>query len=125
MTLQQLNDDRIRNWTRAQKDEWWFRNIYRRDMPQPTIQLAFTGILSATALYIGAKTGISIGVGLTSVILAFAGFRISAKSGFAQDFTILKNNDTQSIATTAGYMITPLTMSMAALYAGDGTDRAL
>ena len=52
--------------TRAQKDQWWFDNVYRGDMPQLTIRSALTGfllggILAATALYIGAKTGISIG----------------------------------------------------------------
>ena len=60
------------------------------------------GVLAATAMYIGAKTGISIGVGLTSVILAFAMYRMMARAGFARDFTILENNCTQSIATAAG-----------------------
>ncbi len=119
MALQQLSEEQIKHWTRAQKDEWWFRNIFRGDMPQLTFRSALTGftlggILSATALYIGAKSGIGIGVNLTSVILAFALFRIMAKSGLTQDFTILENNCTQSIATAAGYMVTPLTSSLAA-----------
>ncbi len=71
-------------------------------------------MLSATALYIGAKTGITIGVGLTSVILAFAMYRIMHASGIAQDFTILENNCTQSIATAAGYMVAPMISSLAA-----------
>jgi uncharacterized oligopeptide transporter (OPT) family protein len=71
-------------------------------------------VLAATAMYIGARTGISIGVGLTSVILAFAMYRVMAKAGFAQDFTILENNCTQSIATAAGYMIGPMISSLAA-----------
>jgi OPT family oligopeptide transporter len=119
MALQQLNEEQVRTWTRAQKDEWWLKNIFRGDMPQLTLRSALTGfflggVLSATALYIGGKTGITIGVGLTSVILAFALFRLMAKSGLAQDFTILENNCTQSIATAAGYMITPLISSLAA-----------
>jgi uncharacterized oligopeptide transporter (OPT) family protein len=65
-------------------------------------------------MYIGAKTGISIGVGLTSVILAFAMYRIMAGAGLAKDFTILENNCTQSIATAAGYMIGPMISSLAA-----------
>ena len=65
-------------------------------------------------MYIGAKTGISIGVGLTAVILAFAIYRIMASAGFAKDFTILENNCTQSIATAAGYMIGPMISSLAA-----------
>ena len=119
MALQQLDEEQIRTWTRAQKDEWWFRNVFRGDMPQLTIRSAITGfllggILAATALYIAAKTGIGIGVGLTSVILAFALYRGLASAGIATDFTILENNCTQSIATAAGYMVPPLTSGLAA-----------
>lgn len=119
MALQQLTEEQTRTWTRAQKDRWWFENVYRGDMPQLTLRSGATGfvigfVLSATALYICAKTGISIGVNLTSVIVAFAVFRIMAKAGWARDLTILENNCTQSIASAAGYMVTPLTTSLAA-----------
>jgi uncharacterized oligopeptide transporter (OPT) family protein len=119
MALLQLNEEQIRTWTRAQKDEWWFKNVFRGDMPQLTIRSAITGfllggILAATALYIAAKTGISIGVGLTSVILAFALYRIMHGAGIGSDFTILENNCTQSIATAAGYMVAPMISSLAA-----------
>ena len=70
-------------------------------------------------MYIGAKTGIAIGVGLTAVILAFALYRIMASAGIAQDFTILENNCTQSIATAAGYMIGPMIASLDRLHARD------
>ncbi len=81
MALQHLTDEQIATWTRAQKDEWWFKNIFRGDMAQLTLRSGLTGfllggVLSSTGLYIGAKTGISLGVGLTSVILAFALFRL-------------------------------------------------
>jgi uncharacterized oligopeptide transporter (OPT) family protein len=113
MALLQLDEEQIRTWTRAQKDEWWFKNVYRGEMPQLTVRSALTGfllggVLAATALYIGAKTGIVIGVGLTSVILAFALYRAMNAAGIAQDFTILENNCTQSIATAAGYMTAPM-----------------
>jgi uncharacterized oligopeptide transporter (OPT) family protein len=119
MALIQLEEEQIRTWTRAQKDEWWFKNVYRGDMPQLTVRSALTGallgaVLSATALYIGAKTGITIGVGLTAVILAFALYRIMHRVGIAADFTILENNCTQSIATAAGYMVSPMIASLAA-----------
>ena len=119
MALLQLNQEQIRTWSRAQKDEWWFSNVYRGDMPQLTLRSAATGfalggVLAATALYIGAKTGINIGVGLTAVILAFAIYRIMHGAGLAADFTILENNCTQSIATAAGYMIGPMISSLAA-----------
>lgn len=113
MAIQQLNEEQIRTWTRTQKDEWWFKNIYRGDMPQLTWSSGLSGfflggILSATALYIGAKTGITIGVGLTSVILAFALFKMLNRVGVGRDISILENNCTQSIASAAGYMIMPL-----------------
>jgi uncharacterized oligopeptide transporter (OPT) family protein len=119
MALVQLDDHQIRTWTRAQKDQWWLANVYRGDMAQLTVRSAVTGfllggVLAATAMYIGAKTGISIGVGLTAVILAFALYRIMASLGVASDFTILENNCTQSIATAAGYMIGPMISSLTA-----------
>jgi hypothetical protein len=43
MALQQLSEEQVRTWTRAQKDEWWFKNIYRGDMPQLTFRSALTG----------------------------------------------------------------------------------
>ena len=119
MALKQLSDEQVRTWTRAQKDQWWFTNVFRGDMPQLTVRSGITGfilggVLAATALYIAAKTGITIGVGLTSVILAFALYRIMHGAGIASDFTILENNCTQSIATAAGYMVAPMISSLAA-----------
>ncbi|HWP72419.1 MAG TPA: OPT family oligopeptide transporter [Gemmatimonadaceae bacterium] len=119
MAIKQLTDEQIANWTRLQKDQWWHENVYRGDMPQLTVRAAITGfllggVLSATALYIAGKTGITIGVGLTSVILAFAMFRIMSRSGIIKDFTILENNCTQSIATASGYMVTPIVSGLAA-----------
>src|SRR5512133_745193 len=97
MALQHLTEAQISGWTREQKDRWWLERVFRGDMPQLTLRSGLTGfllggILSATALYISAKTGITIGVGLTSVILAFAFYRILHGAGMAQDFTILENN---------------------------------
>ncbi len=119
MPLPQLSDEQIRTWTRLEKDRWWFEKVYRGDLPQLTWRAGLSGfflggILSATALYIGAKTGITIGVGLTSVILAFGLFKLLNKAGIAGDISILENNCTQSIASAAGYMITPLIGTMAA-----------
>ena len=103
MTIQHLTEEQVRTWPRDRKDRWWLENVYRGDMPQLTLRSAATGfllggVLSATALYIAGKTGITIGVGLTSVILAFAIYRGLNRIGFAQDFTILENNATQSVA---------------------------
>jgi uncharacterized oligopeptide transporter (OPT) family protein len=119
MALQQLSDEQIRTWSRAKKDDWWFKNVYRGNVPQLTIRSGLTGfflgaVLAATGLYIAAKTGIGLGVGLTSVMLSFAIFRSLHAAGLSRDFTILENNCTQSIATAAGYMTQPLGASLAA-----------
>lgn len=118
MAIKQLTEEQIRDWTVEQKDKWWLENVYRGNMPQLTLRAAVTGfilggLLSATNLYIGAKTGWSLGVGITSVILAFAFFKLLQQLGF-REFTILENNAMQSIATSAGYMTAPLISSLAA-----------
>ena len=119
MALKQLNDEQVRTWTLEQKDRWWFENVWRGDMPQLTLRSALTGmclggLLSLTNLYVGAKTGWTLGVGITSVILAFALFKILSRIGWGHEFTILENNCMQSIATAAGYMTAPLISSLAA-----------
>ena len=119
MAIQELSDEQIRTWTLEQKDRWWLENVYRGDMPQLTLRSAATGmilgaLLSLTNIYIGAKTGWSLGVGITSVILAFGLFKGLSHLGLAREFTILENNAMQSIATAAGYMTSPLTSSIAA-----------
>ncbi len=118
MPIKTLTQEQIQNWTREQKDRWWLENVYRGNMPQLTIRSAITGFLlggalSATNLYIGAKTGWTLGVGLTSVILAFAMFKVLSRLG-AKDMSILENNAMQSIATSAGYMTGPLISGIAA-----------
>ena len=119
MALPHLTDEQIRDWTREQKDRWWLANVFRGNMAQLTLRSAITGfilggLLSATNLYVGAKTGWTLGVGLTSVILAFSAFRVLSRIGLAKDFTILENNAMQSIATSAGYMTGPLISGIAA-----------
>jgi uncharacterized oligopeptide transporter (OPT) family protein len=118
MPIKSLTDEQIRDWSREQKDRWWLENVFRGDMPQLTLRSALTGfclggLLSATNLYVGAKTGWTLGVGLTSVILAFVMFKVLSRLG-ARDMTILENNAMQSIATSAGYMTGPLISGMAA-----------
>ncbi|MFM7800055.1 MAG: OPT/YSL family transporter, partial [Planctomycetota bacterium] len=118
MALPHLTDEQTRTWTREQKDRWWLENVFRGNMPQLTLRSALTGfflggILSATNLYVGAKTGWTLGVGVTSVILSFVMFRVAARIGF-KDLTILENNAVQSIATAAGYMTGPLISALMA-----------
>lgn len=119
MAIPTLTPEQVATWSREEKDRWWLANVFRGDMAQLTIRSAVTGfllggLLSATNLYIGAKTGWSLGVGLTSVILAFAMFKVLSSIGLAKDFTILENNAMQSTATAAGYMTGPLISGIAA-----------
>jgi putative OPT family oligopeptide transporter len=119
MAIQHLTDEQVRTWTLEQKDRWWLQNVYRGDMPQLTVRSAATGvvlggILSLTNLYVGIRTGWTLGVGITSVILAFAAFKLLARVGLGRDLTILENNAMQSIATAAGYMTSPLVASLPA-----------
>ena len=130
MPIKQLNDEQVATWTRLEKDKWWFERLLAATCRSSRSARRVTGfllggILSATALYIAGKTGITIGVGLTSVILAFAMFRIMSRTGMIEDFTILENNCTQSIATAAGYMVTPMVAGTGRLHDGHGDHRAV
>jgi len=122
VAVHELTDEQIQKWSLEEKDTWWLKNVYRGSMPQLTIRSALTGmilgsLLSLTNLYVGAKTGWTLGVGITSVILAFAMFKVMAKMQMAREFSILENNAMQSIATAAGYMTSPLISSLAAYMA--------
>jgi uncharacterized oligopeptide transporter (OPT) family protein len=119
VAIHELTDEQVRTWSLEEKDRWWLTNVYRGAMPQLTIRSAITGmmlggILSLTNLYVGAKTGWTLGVGITSVILAFAMFKVLSTLQLADEFTILENNAMQSIATAAGYMTSPMISSLAA-----------
>lgn len=119
MAIKQLDEEQVRTWTLEQKDRWWLENVWRGDMPQLTVRSALTGmilgaLLSLTNLYVGAKTGWTLGVGITSVILAFAMFRVLTRIGLGAEFSVLENNCMQSIATAAGYMTAPMISSLAA-----------
>jgi putative OPT family oligopeptide transporter len=117
--IHELNEEQIQTWTLEEKDKWWLTTVFRGNMPQLTLRAALTGmllggLLSLTNLYVGAKTGWTLGVGITSVILAYGLFRVLARSGLVSEFTVLENNAMQSIATAAGYMTSPMISSLAA-----------
>jgi OPT family oligopeptide transporter len=119
MSIQELSSDQVLEMSLEQKDNWWLKNVYKGDMPQLNFRSAITGmllggILSMTNLYIGIKTGWTLGVGVSSVILSFAIFRLFSKLKIGNDMTILENNAMQSIATSAGYMTAPMMASMPA-----------
>ena len=83
---------------------------HRHPEPQLTVRAVVAGMLlggfmSLSNLYVALKTGWSIGVALTSAILAFAIFALFARCGLLRrHFGMLENNVMQSVASAAGYM---------------------
>jgi len=119
MALKQLTDEQIRTLTVEEKDRWWLENVYQGDVPQMTFRVVVMGfflggLLSISNLYVGAKAGWSLGVAITSVILAFVFFKALVKIGAVRQYHVLESNILQSIACAAGYMNGPLIASMAA-----------
>jgi uncharacterized oligopeptide transporter (OPT) family protein len=117
--IKELSEEQVRTMTLEEKDEWWLKNVYKGDMPQLTLRSALTGmilggILSLTNLYIGIKTGWTLGVGISSVILSYAFFKMIQKLKLGSEMSILENNAMQSIATSAGYMTAPMMASIPA-----------
>ena len=45
MAIKQLTDEQVATWSRLEKDQWWYDNVYRGDMPQLTLRAAVTGFL--------------------------------------------------------------------------------
>jgi uncharacterized oligopeptide transporter (OPT) family protein len=86
------------------------REVYQGDTPQLTLRAAVTGmalggVLCLSNLYVVLKTGWSLGVTLTSCILAFAVFRALAALGLVRRaFTALENNAMGSVASAAAFM---------------------
>lgn len=125
MALNQLSEEQVKTWTLEQKDEWWLKNVYKGDMPQLTIRSAITGALLGmtlclTNLYIGIRTGWTLGVGITAVVASYGVFKLLAKTKIATDMTILENNAMQSIAASAGYVTSPLISAIAAYMMATG-----
>ena len=119
MAIKELSPEQVHSMTLEQKDQWWLENVYRGDMPQLNFRSAITGmilggVLSLTNLYVGIKTGWTLGVGISSVILSFTAFKIISKMKLGKEMTILENNAMQSVATSAGYMTTPLVTALPA-----------
>jgi uncharacterized oligopeptide transporter (OPT) family protein len=109
----------------AEAGRAWLRDVYRGDsMPQLTVRAIVTGmvlggVMALSNLYVGLKTGWSLGVTITACILAYALF--SAAKGLIpalgrREFTILENNMMSSAASAAGYMVTIFASAVPALY---------
>ena len=94
----------------------WFENVYQGDkMRQLTVRATIMGmmlgmVMVCSNVYVGLKAGWSMGVAITSCVLAygiFAGIhKVGEKirPGLIADFSILENNAMQSCASAAGMM---------------------
>jgi OPT family oligopeptide transporter len=90
----------------------WFENVYQGDrMKQLTVRsvimgMLLGGIMVISNVYVGLKAGWSLGVAITSCILAYSAFSILHRAfpRWFPPFTILENNAMQSCASAGGSM---------------------
>ena len=98
--------------TPEQIERDWYENVYQGDrMPQLTLRALLMGMVIGSVMclsnvYVGLKIGWSLGVAITSCIIAYTTFatlhRLFPRT-FPR-FSILENNAMQSCASAAGYM---------------------
>jgi OPT family oligopeptide transporter len=87
----------------------WFEKHYRGEIPQLTVRAILMGaaigvVMSLSNLYVGLKTGWSLGVAITACILSFSIGTAFQKAGLLRsNLSILENNCMQSTASSAGY----------------------
>ncbi|HKQ70558.1 MAG TPA: OPT family oligopeptide transporter [Polyangiaceae bacterium] len=103
----------------------WLKDVYRGDrVPQLTLRSVITGmglggVMALSNLYVGFKTGWSLGVTITACILAYAifsGLSVVVPRLREKEFTILENNMMSSVASAAGYMSSIFVSAVPALY---------
>ena len=93
-------------------ERYWFENVYAGDkMPQLTLRAALMGmalgmVMVCSNLYVGLKAGWSMGVSITSCILAYTVFSSLTRllPRWFPPFSILENNAMQSAASAGGSM---------------------
>lgn len=94
----------------AMSDESWAREIYRPHEPQLTLRAAATGlvvgaIMALSNVYVVLMTGWSLGVTLTSSVMAFAAFELMRSVRLTKrPLGILENNAVATVASAAGFM---------------------
>lgn len=88
----------------------WFENVYQGDkMRQATLRAVVMGmflgsVMCLSNVYVGLKAGWSMGVAITSCILAYVIFSTLTRTFRLAPFSILENNAMQSAASAAGSM---------------------
>jgi OPT family oligopeptide transporter len=98
--------------TPEELERHWFENVYQGDRmrqltPRAVIMgMLLGGVMACSNVYVSLKTGWSLGVAITSCILAYSIFAALHKAfpRWFPDYTILENNAMQSTASAAGTM---------------------
>ncbi len=96
--------------TAEEIERHWFENVYQGNrMKQATKRAVVMGmflgsVMCLSNVYVGLKAGWSMGVAITSCILAYVIFQTLTKTFKLEPFTILENNAMQSAASAAGSM---------------------
>lgn len=104
------HDENGRPRTPEEIERNWFENVYQGDrMKQATVRAVVMGMILGALMclsnvYVSLKAGWSMGVAITSCILAFVIFQTLTKIFRLEKFTILENNAMQSAASAAGSM---------------------
>lgn len=97
---------------REQSEIDWFQKVYQGDKlkqltPRALIMgAALGGFMSLSNLYVGLKTGWSLGVAITASVLSFSIYKTLMTLFprlFKTEMSILENNCMQSTASSAGY----------------------
>jgi putative OPT family oligopeptide transporter len=111
-------------------EQQWHDEVYRGRgdvTPQLTwralaMGTVIGGVMSLTNIYVGLKSGWSVGVTITACIASFGLWSALLRSGLAKtEMTILENNCMQSTASAAGYSTgCTLISAFAAYYAING-----
>ncbi len=109
-TATATHDENGRLRTPEEIERHWFENVYQGDkQKQLTLRAAITGmalgaIMCVSNVYVGLKIGWSMGVAITSCILAWVIFTTLTRIFKLNEFTMLENNAMQSAASAAGSM---------------------
>jgi uncharacterized oligopeptide transporter (OPT) family protein len=115
------------SWPQERRDQHWIEHVYKPDEPQLTMRAVLTGmvlggVLAIANMYIALKIGWSMGMAITSTILAFATFKMLQTMGLVKtELTMLENNTVASAASAAGYYSSAgMTSAIPALYLTTG-----
>ncbi len=104
---------------RADRDRHWLASVYQGSAPQFTPRaivagFALGGLLSVSNLYVGAKVGITLDVSVTAIVLAYLAFQPLRTTRLGRGYHILEANIVQTMAGSAGYIVSPLCGVLAA-----------